>query len=293
MHGYDDISARSIVIVTCLRDIDLFQLQVCCLNHFLRESCHVHIIINEPELQHRQYFKRCLSPILGRLPHHRWTYHDGCDYIDYQISKKSFDFHGWATQQCLKLLFDIGRPRLILDTKDILVKPCHWVDIFQEVETYDLSAFDSYLYPSYREFRTILQQQFPMVSRIGDISTPRIFRSDITTALIQHYGGATQLTQWLIWLYQDKRISISEFMLYDFFRGGAVSTKKEFLHRLLTYNLLDQQDHCDQTTSNIIDPGSFILFKVRSECYNGFAKKNILLWLHNKGVFFPWLASEL
>lgn len=115
-----------ILIVTFNGDAPLLKLQLESINKFL-EPCMIDIIVNEPNSEH---LIKQAQPWIARLKHHNVMMHRGEDSLNFLYGDRyRYDYTSWHCQQMHKLFNHLDEPYVVLDTKDIFIKPTSLADI--------------------------------------------------------------------------------------------------------------------------------------------------------------------
>lgn len=233
------IRLEDLVIVSYDESVDLFLLQLKTLNVFL-EKCTIHLVINEDEIK---YFYRKVKPALAKSKH---------DFIVY--GRKSIIGHidgllGWHSQQLIKLSMPIEGRYLILDDKDLLVKPLTLKDLdaahtmtYTPVMVGD-PPFDVFL-PFFKKCKRLIKtRNRPMKysPKIIDMPinwTPAVIEQDVVEDILQcfagkHYRSSDDIKRnFANWMFSGladpKGGQPAEFMLYDLFRAQLKGPRKKF-----------------------------------------------------------------
>lgn len=115
-----------ILIVTFAGDLPLLKLQLESINKFL-EPCMIDIIVNEPS---SAYVRNQAQPWITRMKHHDVMIHSGEDNLNFLYGDRyRYDYTSWHCQQIHKLINHLDEPYVVLDTKDIFIKPTSLADI--------------------------------------------------------------------------------------------------------------------------------------------------------------------
>ena len=214
-----------LVVVTCVRDLALLDLQAQSIQQYLEPGATVYIIVNEANHSYwDEYFNE----------HIRQYYHKHNLVILY---KKEFEAlwalrrdpisAGWEDQQILKLLIAqrIKEPYyLILDSQNFLVYPLDRKD-FPMTEGRIPYRTGKYVMPlsiwhDYARSVGILLNE--PTSNTMAICTPLFMHTSLVKNLIAHHGGEVGFSTWF---HTASRIK-SEFILYLFWleRSGGFAT---------------------------------------------------------------------
>ena len=115
-----------ILIVTFSGDLPLLKLQLASIKKFL-QPCKIDIIINDINCQP---VRREIAPIILQMKNHTVNITDGPVNIPSVYGRYfRYQYTSWHVQQLHKIINHIDEPYIVLDTKDIFVKPTSLEDI--------------------------------------------------------------------------------------------------------------------------------------------------------------------
>ena len=205
-----------IVVVSCLRDMKLLELQAYSINQWLNDPHDIYIIVNEDELidQWNEYFDT----------HCRKYYHPKHNLTI--LYKNEFDCHwrkrvdegylhnGWDNQQILKLAISQklnSHCYLVLDSKDFLIKLWSTNNYSLDDKIPGRKNLYSMNTATWVEYSKALSLPVDLPTRpVMTIATPVYLKSDLVQSLISNFGGLKDFSFWFL----DQDCSLSEFVLY-------------------------------------------------------------------------------
>jgi hypothetical protein len=214
---------RNIVIPTFVGDQDLLIWQIKCFDRFLSPPLKLHYVLTG-----QSEFNKHLAQLINNL---KITYNnheiivDHCDELEIWHSLPAdIKNRGWIAQQIIKLFYPLDTPYLVMDTKDLVLKPCDWHDIFQH---HSLTIPKNVLIDPYYEFWDTLEKVYPsgpILTR--GFSTPQIIDPTVVDKLTKKFNGVDHFLEWF-----GSFVYPSEFLLYDYaqqyhgFRDVAISAR--------------------------------------------------------------------
>ena len=191
---------NEIVTVVYKEDLDLFKLYVKFLEKNLTDICNVNIILNESENNLWQFtdFEVDVEELFesSRHSYRLWT--------QQEILKTEVNAVGWVVQQLLKILIPINRDYIVLDSKDLIVKPCSY-------ETLKKTQPPSVLQPMWKDWRGSIHKKMKInTETYNSPVTPRFIEISIRDLIFKKFADTNEFIQWF-----TKHKLPSEFILYD------------------------------------------------------------------------------
>jgi hypothetical protein len=196
-----------IVTITFNQDLELCKYQLKSIRKFL-EPCHLHIVINEEDTS---YARSILNEEINKL--------QNVTVWDQQQIIKTFPVsrQGWYTQQVLKLLFPSNNDYVVLDCKDIFIRPTLLSDLKKEQHSTQPNVEKSLPWNIfYKELNLKLSEHYKEKINhklIRNIQTPRLIRNDVKKTILKVWQDNTTFAEWFLNIKMP-----SEFILYDTIR---------------------------------------------------------------------------
>lgn len=187
-----------VFIIACLRDFDLLALQCKSIEKYL-DIENLNIVINEEgkfvDRFYTLYNLKIASIFDGKI---------SVNFVEKSsILKKQYPYEGWITQQLLKLSCLDNKPYVVLDTKNIFVRPVS-IKEFVNVNRYLVDHLTDYKKFA-EECRRIFQVDYCRCA-----NTPFIINPTVCEKMFDHFGGFDKFVNWFTGHY-----SPSEFIVYD------------------------------------------------------------------------------
>ena len=219
MYKENQLSKRTLVIVTCDRDRWEFDLLCRSIYKFLEPS-KIIVICNENDDEYNKWeiwFKQRCSPVLYR---HSVKVMKKRDFWqrEHESHLQDLQLEGWIDQQVIKLAVAkyVTTPEYIcLDSKNFFIRPCSLMDIQQQepVDSSWMGDFrENWVKLCCNEFGIV----YPgMTIKLTVNITPYIVQTKPTRKLVNHYGGAEQFFIWFSTVCIPDTVCASEFQLYE------------------------------------------------------------------------------
>jgi len=190
-----------IFIIACLRDFELFELQCRSIKKYLSID-EVNIVINEPTDCLKSFYRLYKKKIkLIFQDTHTVNFIEKTKYLP--ENKVSPGYKGWITQQILKMSCLDTQPYVVLDTKNIFIRPTSMSE-FVNANRYKIEYMQNY-----KEFAYICNEYFP-ASHCRGASTPYIINPEVCKKIYDTLGGYDAFVNWFL-----SHASPSEFVLHD------------------------------------------------------------------------------
>jgi hypothetical protein len=191
-----------IVLVLFDDAIDLFRLQFKTFEKFL-DPCTINIVLNE---HNPKRLKKIIESITA-YSKHKIVY-----FTRYEILK-NHQCCGYLSQQLCKLLVPIDDDYVVLDDKDLFVKSTSYEQLITFYPVVYQPNDTAELVGTFKNFYRICCEQFGEV-QVNEPMTPRFIRKQAVNDIIKYFGTEDNFINWF---FSCKTITVSEFMLYDFF----------------------------------------------------------------------------
>ncbi len=211
-----------IVVVSCLRDIKLLELQAQSISKWLTEKHDIYIIVNETVLANEwtnQFNLRCRN----WYHNHNLTILYKQEFDCFWSKNPSARWAGWDNQQLLKLVISskLNSPcYFVLDSQNFLIKPWSTSNYSFDSKTPGRKNLYSMNQNTWIEYSTALGLPTSIPKHpVMTISTPIYLRNDLVNSLIEHFNGLKEFSSWFF----ERDCSLSEFVLYFLWaekRGG-------------------------------------------------------------------------
>lgn len=194
-----------VIVVIYSEDVELFLIQLRSLDLFL-EKCNLHVIINETNT--RPVYKKIAEKIsTSKHNVHVWTRE--------QILGYHPNVSGWSSQQLLKLLIPLKCDYIVLDSKDIFIRPVSLLELDrkQSKDYEDLSMKD----PQGPFWQGLLDlgknQGYPLIDPklINQNQTPRVIDKRVIDRIIGIFGTKKNFIDWFCTFKVQ-----GEFILHDY-----------------------------------------------------------------------------
>lgn len=191
-----------IFILACLRDFELFELQCRSIKKYL-DITEFNIVVNESDSCLENFYKlyeQRINPIFQDthvvnlikkskyLPENKWSADHG---------------GGWVTQQLLKMSCLDEESYIVLDTKNIFIRPVN-ISEFVNANRYEIE----YLH-AYKNFAQKCSVYFP-ASHCRGAHTPYIINPEVCKRIYNTFGGYDNFVKWFV-----RNPPQSEFILHD------------------------------------------------------------------------------
>lgn len=199
------MNGRNIVIPTFIGDQDLLIWQIRSFDRFLTTPVRIHYVLND--LENKSYLRSLIQGLASKYSTHEIIITD-CDQLDIwdQLPTKIKN-HGWKSQQIIKLFYPLDRAYLVMDTKDLMLKPRQWEDIFQHHPLINVDTLPFQFREFWQELGKILQST-PNFTR--GISTPQIVDPEVANKTVWTFKTTENLLEWF-----GDFMYPAEFLLYD------------------------------------------------------------------------------
>ena len=257
-----------IVTITFNQDLELCKYQLKSIRKFL-EPCHIHIVINEQDTSHA---RSVLNDEINKLQN--VTVWDQQQIIKrFPVSRR-----GWWTQQVLKLLFPSNNDYVVLDCKDIFIRPTLLSDLKKEQHEAQPNVEICPTWGNfYKELNLKLSPHYKEKvdhTLIRDIQTPRLIRNDVKKTILKVWQDNTTFAEWFLSIKMP-----SEFILYDTIRLHEQINFEESWKSKEIVGLWESRDIKKNTFNEI--PKNTKIVKIHRRIFkNEKAKKRVLTWLN-------------
>jgi hypothetical protein len=193
-----------IFILACLRDFELFELQCKSIKKYLNID-EINIVINEPDDCLEKFYslyEQKIKPIFQVT--HTINLIEKTKYLP--ENKVSKGYKGWITQQILKMSCLDDNHYIVLDTKNIFIRPTN-ISEFVNANRYKIEYMRDY-----KEFAQKCNIYFP-ASHCRGAHTPYIINPDVCKRIYHTFGGYDAFVNWF--LSDSNQFAPSEFVLHD------------------------------------------------------------------------------
>lgn len=197
-----------LVTITCKEDLELCVYQLKSIHKFV-EPCTVNVVINETDVK----FARMLLKRQTRVMYkHKIKFWSRTAIIK---TDKTFK-NGWISQQLLKLLIPLPDDYIVLDCKDIFLKPTKITDIAKlhyknQPDPSTCKSWGNF----YNEANNVLYKTYPIKinpKEINGIQTPRLMKKSVLEEIGKVWKSKKKFINW----WAKLNCSPSEFILYDY-----------------------------------------------------------------------------
>jgi hypothetical protein len=267
---------RNIVIPTFLGDQELLDWQFRCFDHFLATPVCIHYILNDLD---NSYLRNKIQSLKSQYRTHEIVVTD-CDQLDFwHMVPQHTKNHGWASQQLIKLFYPLDSAYLVMDTKDLVLKPCQWVDIFQHHPLLPVKDIPSPFIEFWQAMEKIWEGK-PSAHR--GISTPQIVDPKVVEKIIWGLGTTDELLKWF-----GSFMVPAEFLLHDFVQQynnhyDVTRTAKRIIYRDLR-DIHYENKNITQLLEDFESNPCALVLRLHRTMLNDPAQKSIILsWLESK-----------
>lgn len=205
---------NNIVLVLFNDAIDIFRLQFKTFEKFL-QPCTINIVLNED--QPKKLKKHIESIVL--CSKHTIVFFTKSEILQ----KQTFEGHGYISQQLCKLLVPIEDDYIVLDDKDLFVKPTTYEQLLNFYPTifYNIDK-------DFEKFYLVCCEKFGQCPTVNEPFTPRLIRKQAVNKMAEYFKGKKNLIKWFVstQMVQNGPFVLSEFILYDFFNDKNDGVKQ-------------------------------------------------------------------
>lgn len=228
---------NNIVLILFDEAIDIFRLQFRTFEKFLEPST-INIVLNE---HNPKRLKKIIQSITAN------SIHKVVYFTRYEILE-NYQCCGYLSQQLCKLLIPINDDYVVLDDKDLFIKPTSYEQLLNFYPVPYQPDEGSGLVNTFNDFYYICCEKFGEV-QINEPTTPRFIRKQVVNDIIKYFGTKYNFINWFLSYIQtvpEQSIMVSEFMLYDFFNdknNGAIGNQYSYypnIERMIPKNLPHQ-----------------------------------------------------
>lgn len=205
---------NNVVIVLFNDAINLFRLQFQTIERFL-EPCTINIVLNEEKSKKLKKHIECIT----KDSKHKIVYFNKANVL----KSNTFVGHGYLSQQLCKLLVPIDGEYVVLDDKDLFVKPT----TYKQLVACSYPVMDNHINEGFDMFYDICVKKFGYTVQPHQPYTPRLINKQVVNKIIEAFKTEKKLITWFIRT-QCHPIVVSEFMLYDFFDSNPKSVKENY-----------------------------------------------------------------
>jgi|GEM_PF-5037311 hypothetical protein len=256
---------NDIVLILFDEAIDLFRLQFRTFEKFL-EPCTINIVLNE---HNPKRLKKIIESITVNS-RHRIVY-----FTRYEILE-NYQCGGYLSQQLCKLLIPINSDYVVLDDKDLFIKPTSYEQLLNFYPVLYQPDNGSELVNTFNDFYYTCCKKFGKV-QINEPMTPRFIKKQVVNNMLEYFKNKKKLIKWFLShkTIPEQSIMVSEFMLYDFFNDkndGVVGNRYSYCPKIesmipknFTYQSLINQIITDMAN-------------------NGYQNLDLIEYLENGGV---------
>lgn len=199
-----------LVTITCKEDIDLCVYQLKSIHKYV-EPCTVNVVINELDI-------KSATAILKKQKRKMASKHVVKIWSQRQVFKTGKTFkNGWVSQQLLKLLMPLDKDYIVLDCKDIFLKPTMLSDIVKLQYKNQPNASRCKTWGEfYRLINSKLSNKYTTnvnpILAINGIQTPRLIKKSVVLEITNVWGNNKKFVRW----WAKLTCLMSEFILYDY-----------------------------------------------------------------------------
>lgn len=228
---------NNIVLILFDEAIDLFRLQFKTFERFL-EPCTINIVLNE---HNPKRLKKIIQSITAN------SIHKVVYFTRYEILE-NYQCCGYLSQQLCKLLIPINSDYVVLDDKDLFIKPTSYEQLLNFYPVLYQPDNGSELVNTFNDFYYMCCKKFGE-TQVNEPNTPRFIRKQVVNDIIKYFGTKYNFINWFLSYIKtvpEQSIMISEFMLYDFFNdknNGVVGNQYAYypkIERMIPKNLPHQ-----------------------------------------------------
>lgn len=252
-----------VFIVTCLRDLHLFKIQIKTIEKFVTSNhSNITIIVNEKPYAFKGWKVRIRLFDSAFLK--KWNIKSRDEFPEIKSS------NGWKTQQLIKLSLLDDRPYLVLDTKNFFVKEID-LDNIKSMKRDSVAHMQHY-----NNFYDVCKEKYP-VDKYRPHCTPYIIYPEVCKKIFNDYGGYKSFVTWF-----EHQYSPSEFLIHDmasqFYNiGSSDSDDIDYDINMCFWNQEDMIDFKDK----IIGIGDYSIVSVHPRIK---WKKNMKFFLEKLGI---------
>lgn len=198
-----------LVTITCNEDIKLCIYQLKSIHKYV-EPCTVNVVINEVNIKSVR--------MLINKQKKRMIYHKIKIWSINQVFKTDKTFkNGWVSQQLIKLLMPLDNDYIVLDCKDIFLKPTLLTNIIklQYKNQYNVSrckTWGKFFNIIHRTLNKRYKIKLNPIKDINGIQTPRLIKKSVTLEIINVWKSKKKFIRW----WAKLTCMMSEFILYDY-----------------------------------------------------------------------------
>lgn len=195
-----------LVIITFSKDLYLCKWQLRTIKKFL-EPCTIHIVVNEQDHSHASYYLKEEVELLENHVVHFWS-------RTKILGEVPDNINGWISQQLLKLLLPIDKDYIVLDCKDMFIRPTMLNDLIKEHyrNQSNVKICKTWKYFSNKLLRRLNDFYGENINHkdIRDIQTPRLIKKSIRKKILEIFKNKQHFIDWFLTMQMP-----SEFILYD------------------------------------------------------------------------------